>query len=116
LSRESRVTSHEMPPEWGAAYDGRTLSISITPPAASMSVDRARFGRTVADLRVKSRPDRVVIQVGIRFGPPLPIHVELARGEVWQVLVDENAVSGTAAAFVASHEHEVQLLLLAASS
>jgi len=30
--------------------------------------------------------------------------------------VDENAVSGTAAAFVASHEHEVQLLLLAASS
>jgi hypothetical protein len=31
--------------------------------------------------------------------------------EVWQVLVDENAVEGTKAAFVASHEHEVQFLV-----
>jgi hypothetical protein len=51
-----------------------------------------------------------VVQVGIRFGPPIPIHLELAQGEVWQVLVDENPVAGTSAAFVASHEHEVQFL------
>ncbi len=76
-----------------------------------MAVDRARFGRTIADLRAKSRPDRVVVQIGIRFGPPIPVRIELAAGKVWQVLVDENAVSGSTAAFVASHEHEVQFLV-----
>jgi hypothetical protein len=76
-----------------------------------MAIDRARFGRTVADLRARSRPGRVVVQVGIRFGPPIPVLIELVEREVWQVLVDENAVNGTTAAFVASHEHEVQFLV-----
>ena len=111
MSRESRVASHELPPEWGAVYDGRTLRLSISPPSEAMAVERARFGRTVTELRARSRPGRVVVQVGIRFGPPMPISIELAESEVWQVLVDESAIAGESAAFVASHEHEVQFLV-----
>jgi hypothetical protein len=103
--------SPEIPAEWGVVYDGHTLRLSITPSATPMLLERARFGRTVADLRAKTRPDRVVVQVGIRFGPPIPIQIELTKGEVWQVLVDENAIDGATAAFVASHEHEVQFLM-----
>jgi len=100
-----------MPPEWGAAYDGRTLSLSISPPSRTMSIERARFGRTVLDLRAKMRPGGITVQLGVRFGPPLPTEIAVKEIEVWQVLVDENAVEGTKAAFVASHEHEVQFLV-----
>ena len=110
MSRESRVTSREIPPEWGAVYDGRTLSLSISPSLGTISLDRARFGRTVIDLRAKSRPGGLVVKLGVRFGPPLPVNVAVQGLEVWQVLVDENTVEGTKAAFVASHEHEVQFL------
>lgn len=75
-----------------------------------MSVERARFGRTLLDLRAKARPGGVTVQLGVRFGPPLPVEVQVRGSGVWQVLVDENAVEGTKAAFVASHEHEVQFL------
>ena len=51
------------------------------------------------------------MQLGVRFGPPLPVQIEVKQAAVWQVLVDENAVEGTTAAFVASHEHEVQFLV-----
>ena len=110
MSRESRVASHSVPPEWGAVYDGRTLSLSISPPSRTMSIERARFGRTVLDLRAKTRPGGIAVQLGVRFGPPLPVEVEVRGTAVWQVLVDENAIDGTKAAFVASHEHEVQFL------
>ena len=36
-----------------------------------------------------------MVQIAVRFGPPLPVRVELAGVEaVWQVLVDENPVEG----------------------
>jgi len=114
VSRESRVAGHEIPPEWGAVYDGRTLSLSISlpPTGTALTVNRIRAGRTVLDLRARARPERVVVQIGVRFGPPLPIHLELSGPwEVQQVLVDENAVDGRSAALVASHEHEVQFLV-----
>ena len=110
MSHESRVASREIPPEWGAVYDGRTLSLSITRPSGAMRLDRARFGRTVLDLRARSRPAGIVVQLKVRFGPPLSVKVALREGSSWQVLVDENAVEGTSAAFMASHEHEVQFL------
>ncbi|HKP30947.1 MAG TPA: hypothetical protein VJU15_16160 [Gemmatimonadales bacterium] len=114
MSRESRFPSREIPPEWGAVYDGHTLSLSLLRPSGIMSLERARFGRTVIDLRAKSRPGGITVQLGVRFGPPLPVEVQLRGVEVWQVLVDENAIEGTRAALVASHEHEIQFL--AASS
>jgi len=103
--------SREISSEWGAVYDGRTLRLSVVTPAAPMAIERARFGRTILDLRARSRPELVVVQVGIRFGPPIPVRIELAEGAVWQVLVDEVAIEGKSAAFVASHEHEVQFLM-----
>ena len=112
--RETRGAGRELPAEWGAVYDGRTLSLSISLQSATMSLERARFGRTLLDLRAKARPGGVTVQLGVRFGPPLPVEVEIRGVEVWQVLVDENAIEGMQAAFVASHEHEVQFL--AASS
>ena len=108
--REERGAGRELPSEWGAVYDGRTLSLSISPPSGTVSVERARFGRTVLDLRAKARPGGIAVQLGVRFGPPLPVEVEVRGAAVWQVLVDENAIEGTKAAFVASHEHEVQFL------
>ena len=75
-----------------------------------MSVERARIGRTVIDLRAKSRPGGVVVQLGVRFGPPLPVDVGVDGGEIWQVLIDEHPVEGNRASLVASHEHEVQFL------
>ena len=101
---------NNLPAEWGAVYDGRTLSLSIARPVGAMTLERARFGRTVMDLRAKARPGGIVVQIGVRFGPPLPVRVEVREDDVWQVLVDENAVEGHAAAFLASHEHEVQFL------
>ena len=110
MSRESRVASHEIPAGWGAAWDGRTLSLSVTPPSAPLELERVRFGRTLVDLRAKRRPDRIVVQIGVRFGPPIPVRIEIAGVEVWQVLVDENPVEGGTGTLVASHEHEVQFL------
>ena len=100
----------DLPPEWGAVYQGGTLSLSIAPPAGPMALERVRFGRTLIDLRAKARADRIVVQIGVRFGPPLPVRIEIAGVQVWQVLVDEHAVDGVTAALVASHEHEVQFL------
>ena len=100
----------KLPAEWGAVYDGRTLSLSISQLPGSMSIERARFGRTVLDLRAKSRPAGIVVQLGVRFGPPLPVEVEVRGTGLWHVLVDENPIEGTKAAFVASHEHEVQFM------
>ena len=108
--REARGAGRDLPAAWGAVYDGRTLSLSISHPEERMAIERARFGRTLVDLKVKSRSGRVVVQVGVRFGPPLPIRIEIAGGRAWQVMVDENLVEGQGAAFVASHEHEVQFL------
>jgi hypothetical protein len=102
--------SREIRPEWGAVYEGGTLSLSLTPLSEPMSAERARFGRTLVDIRVRTRPDRIVVQLAVRFGPPLPVRLEIADGKPWLVLVDENPVEGRSAAFVASHEHEVQFL------
>ena len=109
--RGARGAGRELPSEWGAVYDGRTLSLSIAVPSAGLSTDRARFGRTVLDLRAKPRPSGIVVQLGVRFGPPLPVRIDVRHVAIWQVLVDENAVEGTTAALVASHEHEVQFLV-----
>jgi hypothetical protein len=102
--------SREIGPEWGAVYEGGTLSLSITPSSATLALERVRFGRTLIDLRARTRPDRIVVQIGVRFGPPLPVRIEIAAVNAWQVLVDENPVEGGVAALVASHEHEVQFL------
>jgi hypothetical protein len=101
-----------MPAAWGAAYEGGTLSLSLSRPSGTMSLERVRFGRTVVDLRVKARPGGIVVQIGVRFGPPLPVCIEIQGGDVWQVLVDENAVEGQSVAFLASAEHEVQFLVV----
>lgn len=75
-----------------------------------MLLERARFGRSVLDLVVKSAPDRVTLRVRVRLGPALPMVVAFRLAGVGHLLVDEQATAGDVAAFLAVAEHEVQFL------
>lgn len=99
---------------WGARVEngGLVLRPRLPDGVQLLEASGVRVHRTLLDLSIRQRPGRVVVRIAKRFGPDLGIDLAWAGPEqAVSLLLDEHALGGPTARFLASHEHEAQFLL-----
>lgn len=100
-------------PEWGASWNGQSLFLAPSLAASDrLDARKVRFGRSLLDLSASRKPDRIVIRIALRFGPPLRLRVTWGGPEaISTVLYGEEEIPVWPVSFLVKHEHEVQFLL-----
>jgi hypothetical protein len=95
--------------------DAPNGAVSLEPalPAgwSGMALRRLRVGRSTLDLRLRRRPDRLVLRVRKLTGPSLLLSVGLPGTPAESVSVDDVELAGPRARFEVAGEHEVELRL-----
>jgi hypothetical protein len=96
---------------WGLAplATDERLGISLSPStgADEMALTGVRVGRTTLSVRYRRRPGQVVLRCEVTRGPALRVCAALGGAAAVDVTVDEVALGGGRAVFVASGGHEV---------
>ena len=103
---------------WGllpsAVRDELSITLRPSPALSELALTGLRIGRTTLTLRYRRRPGQVVLRCEVTRGPALRLRAALAgvAGAV-EVSVDEVALGGTRAVFLASANHEIAFHLAA---
>lgn len=100
---------------WGVVPDAPRGLVTLAPDPAvlggSAALSRLRIGRTVLDVRVRSRGELVSVGVRRGSGPPIVMDCTLRGATVAEMLVDGEAVGGTRSRFEVRDAHDVQFHL-----
>lgn len=99
-------------PEWGASWDGQSLFLAPSLTAGDrLDARKVRFGRSLIDLSASKKPDRIVIRIALRFGPPLRLRLTWGGPEtISNVLYGEEEIPVGVVSFLVEREHDVQFL------
>lgn len=98
---------------WNATWDGSllTLAPALARDETILEARRVRFGRTILDLCLRRRHDRIVLKIARRFGPSLAVRVRWGGPEpIEAVLIDTDPMGRQPVSFQVETEHEVQFL------
>ncbi|NOT08454.1 MAG: hypothetical protein HOP28_09640 [Gemmatimonadales bacterium] len=75
-----------------------------------MALRRLRCHRTLLDIEVRPRAEWAIVRLAVLFGPPIAVELSLRNaGAVSRLTVDDVALEGERAIFVAQSEHEVMI-------
>ncbi|MEO8226196.1 MAG: hypothetical protein ABI637_02145 [Gemmatimonadota bacterium] len=96
---------------WGVTPDaagaGVTVRPWLPPEWPAMALRRLRTGPTSIDCEIRRRPGRIVARVARVSGPPLVVTVQPRGAAIASITVDDVALGGGRARFVAEQRHEV---------
>lgn len=96
---------------WGVAPDaagaGVTIRPWLPPEWSAMALRRLRTGPTAIDCEIRRRPGRIVARIARVSGPPLVVTVQPRDVFIAAITIDDAALGGDRARFVAEQRHEV---------
>ncbi len=96
---------------WGVTPDaagaGVTVRPWLPPEWPAMALRRLRTGPTAIDCEIRRRPGRIVTRIARVSGPPLVVTVQPRDAAIASITVDDVALGGARARFVAERRHEV---------
>jgi hypothetical protein len=102
---------------WGVLPDAPHGAVTLGPEAASLgssaALSRLRIGRTVLDVRLRSRGEIVSVAVRRGAGPAIVVDCTLRGVPVAETLVDGEAMRGARGRFEVRDAHDVQFHLSA---
>ena len=100
---------------WGVVPDALNARVTLAPDVTrlgdSAALSRLRVGRTVADVRCRSRGELVSIGIRRGAGPPIVVDCGVRGLSVTDVLVDGVSVAGSRVRFELREAHDVQFHL-----